>query len=149
MKRQDVLVLINALAPIKISKVEKDTRVKVLKFNYELQKVGKGIEDFVEQSRKALFVDLQDQVKEVSKMRDNAKGDKVELALVESKVKKQYPEFADQEKALNQAYYEHLQEEIKLECEMLTDEEIISIYDASDIALSLADLTILNNIINQ
>lgn len=147
MKKQDVIALINALAPIKIVKVEKDLRSKILKNNFELQKVNKELSDFVEQSKQSLFADMQEDAEKVANIRATAGNDRAKIIQAELKVKKEFPKVIEQEAVLSKAYGELLEQDIELDLEVFTEDDIISMYQASEIDLTLADLNYLNTLL--
>lgn len=147
MKKQDVVTIIDALAPIKVSKVEKDLRGKILKLNFELQKTGKEIEAFVDQSRKSLFAELQEDLEKVSALRESAKTDRVKILQAEMQIKKEYPKVAEQEAVLNKTYRELLQEEVEIASELFSQEEIVSMFADSEIDLTLNDLNLLTELL--
>jgi hypothetical protein len=147
MKKQDVIALINALAPIKIVKVEKDLRCKILKNNFELQKVSKELSDFVEQSKQSLFADMQEDFEKVANIRATAGNDRAKIIQAELKVKKEFPKVIEQEAVLNDAYRKLLEQDIELDLDVFTEDDIISMYQASEIDLTLADLNYLNTLL--
>lgn len=147
MKKHDVIALINALAPIKIVKVEKDLRCKILKNNFELQKVNKELSDFVEQSMQSLFADMQEDVEKVTNIRATAGNDRAKIIQAELKVKKEFPKVIEQETVLNKACRELLEQDVELDLEVFTEDDIISMYQDSDIELTLADLNYLNTLL--
>lgn len=147
MKKHDVIALIDALAPIKIVKVEKDLRCKILKNNFELQKVNKELSDFIEQSKQSLFADMQEDAEKVANIRATAGNDRAKIIQAELKVKKEFPKVIEQEAVLNDAYRKLLKQDIELDLEVFTEDDIISMYQASEIDLTLADLNYLNTLL--
>lgn len=147
MKKQDVIAIINSLASIKIGKVEKELRGKILKNNFQLQKVKKEIDEFIEQSRKSLFADLQEDLEKVAKLREEARENKEKIIQTEKLIKNDYPLVSEQESVLNNAYVAMVQEDAELTFEFFTEEEIISMFEASDISLTLTEFNVLTNLL--
>jgi hypothetical protein len=127
--------------------VEKDLRCKILKNNFELQKVSKELSDFVEQSKQSLFADMQEDFEKVANIRATAGNDRAKIIQAELKVKKEFPKVIEQEAVLNDAYRKLLEQDIELDLDVFTEDDIISMYQASEIDLTLADLNYLNTLL--
>lgn len=141
MKVNEIVIANRFLSDLKLSKFDKIVRIAVLKNYMAFSKIAKDYENMIEDLRKKMFDDKQEEAQEVQKLRDNLQKAKTAEEFEQATVElEKHQEFLDVENEFIRLINDEASKEVEVEITKIDRNKFVDSLVASGIEFTPRDI---------
>ena len=141
MKVNEIVIANRFLSDLKLSKFDKIVRIAVLKNYMAFSKIAKDYENMIEDLRKKMFDDKQEEAQEVQKLRDNLQKAKTAEEFEQATVElEKHQEFLDAENEFIRLINDEASKEVEVEITKIDRNKFVDSLVASGIEFTPRDI---------
>ena len=141
MKVNEIVIANRFLSDVKLSKFDKIVRIAVLKNYMAFSKIAKDYENMLEDLRKKMFDDKQEEAQEVQKLRDNLQKAKTAEEFEQATVElEKHQEFLDAENEFIRLINDEASKEVEVEITKIDRNKFVDSLVASGIEFTPRDI---------
>ena len=141
MKVNEIVIANRFLSDLKLSKFDKIVRIAVLKNYMAFSKIAKDYENMLEDLRKKMFDDKQEEAQEVQKLRDNLQKAKTAEEFEQATVElEKHQEFLDAENEFIRLINDEASKEVEVEITKIDRNKFVDSLVASGIEFTPRDI---------
>lgn len=141
MKVNEIVIANRFLSDLKLSKFDKIVRIAVLKNYMAFSKIAKDYENMLEDLRKKMFDDKQEEAQEVQKLRDNLQKAKTAEEFEQATVElEKHQEFLDAENEFIRLINDEASKEVEVEITKIDRNKFVDSIVASGIEFTPRDI---------
>ena len=141
MKVNEIVIANRFLSDLKLSKFDKTVRIAVLKNYMAFSKIAKDYENMLEDLRKKMFDDKQEEAQEVQKLRDNLQKAKTAEEFEQATVElEKHQEFLDAENEFIRLINDEASKEVEVEITKIDRNKFVDSLVASGIEFTPRDI---------
>lgn len=150
MKRIEIRNIEELLKNVNLRKVEKDTANAVLALHIALFGKDKETTEMMEEARKTLLKDRDEEVKKLTELREEYKtADDARKAEIEETIKTECAPILETEKQMGEQFQAIMSEDVKVKYEKLEAAQLMEALNAAEVDYSVATLDSLSAIIKK
>lgn len=141
MKVNEIVIANRFLSDLKLSKFDKIVRIAVLKNYMAFSKIAKDYENMIEDLRKKMFDDKQEEAQKVQKLRDNLQKAKTAEEFEQATVElEKHQEFLDAENEFIRLINDEASKEVEVEITKIDRNKFVDSLVASGIEFTPRDI---------